>query len=252
MMKIDLSGKVAIVTGGASGIGKAISKTLAECGAKVCIADINIKEAEKTASEIGQNSIAVKTDVSSSESVREMVEKVIFNFEKIDILINNAGWDEIKFFLDTDPAFWEKVISINYKGVLNTTFFVLPHMVKRKYGVIVNISSDAGRVGSSGEAVYSGCKAGVIAFSKSIAREHAKDNIRVNVVCPGPTETPLLEFIQQSETGKKIISSMEKYIPLKRLGKPEDIAPIVAFLSSDLSSYITGQVISVSGGLTMV
>jgi 2-hydroxycyclohexanecarboxyl-CoA dehydrogenase len=125
-------------------------------------------------------------------------------------------------------------------------------MVKRKYGVIVNISSDAGRVGSSVEAVYSGCKAGVIAFSKLIAREHARDNIRVNVVCPGSTKTPLLEFIQQNETGKKIISSMEKYILLKRLGKPEDIDPIVAFLSSDLSSYITGQVISVSGGLTMV
>ncbi len=251
MLKIDLSGKIAIVTGGASGIGKAISKTLAECGAKVCIADI--KEAEKTLPEIGESSIVIiRTDVSNPESVKEMVERVISHFGKVDILINAAGWDEIKFFLETDPAFWEKVISINYKGVLNTTFFTLPHMVKRKYGVIVNISSDAGRVGSSGEAVYSGCKAGVIAFSKSIAREHAKDNIRVNVVCPGPTETPLLDSIQKSETGKKIISSMEKYIPLRRLGKPEDIAPIVAFLSSDMASYITGQVISVSGGLTMV
>jgi 2-hydroxycyclohexanecarboxyl-CoA dehydrogenase len=166
--------------------------------------------------------------------------------------VNNAGWDEIRFFLQTTPGFWDKVIAINFKGVLNTTYAVLPFMVEKKNGAIVNVASDAGRVGSSGEAVYAGCKAGVIAFSKTIAREHARDNIRVNVVCPGPTQTPLFENLKKDETGAKILSSMDKFIPLRRLGKPEDIAPAVAFFASDEASFITGQVLSVSGGLTMV
>lgn len=248
---IDLKGKSAIITGGAMGIGRAIVEYFARAGANVLILDINESAAQKTAKEIGSNVFAQKTDITDLSSVKHAVQKAIESFGRIDVLVNNAGWDEIKFFLATTPEFWDKVIAINYKGVLNTTCAVLPHMVERKSGAIVNIASDAGRVGSSGEAVYAGCKAGVIAFSKTIAREHARDNIRVNVVCPGPTETPLFENLKRDETGAKILSSMDKYIPLRRLGKPEDIAPAVAFLASDEASFITGQVLSVSGGLTM-
>lgn len=248
---IDLKGKSAIITGGAMGIGRAIVEYFAKAGANVLILDINEEAAQKTAKEIGSNVLAQKTDITDLSSVKHAVQKAIESFGRIDVLVNNAGWDEIKFFLATTPEFWDKVIAINYKGVLNTTCAVLPHMVERKSGAIVNIASDAGRVGSSGEAVYAGCKAGVIAFSKTIAREHARDNIRVNVVCPGPTETPLFENLKRDETGAKILSSMDKYIPLRRLGKPEDIAPAVAFLASDEASFITGQVLSVSGGLTM-
>lgn len=248
---VNLKGKSAIITGGAMGIGRAISEYFVRAGANVLIADINEGAAQKTAREIGNNVIAHRTDITDLSSVKDAVQKAVDSFEKIDVLVNNAGWDEIKFFLQTTPDFWDRVIAINYKGVLNTTFAVLPHMVEKKSGAIINIASDAGRVGSSGEAVYAGCKAGVIAFSKTIAREHARDNIRVNVVCPGPTETPLFENLKKDETGAKILSSMDKFIPLRRLGKPEDLAPAVAFLASDEASFITGQVLSVSGGLTM-
>lgn len=247
---ISLKNKVVIVTGGASGIGRAISTLFAQLSAKVVIADINAREGEKLSNEI--NALFEHTDITHLKSVREMTKKVKEKLGKIDVLINSAGWDEIKPFLETTPEFWEKVISINFKGVINTTYCVLPYMIEAKNGVIINISSDAGRVGSSGEAVYSGCKAGIIGFSKAIAREYAKEGIRVNVVCPGPTRTPLLESITKDQLGAKIISAMEKYIPLGRLGSPEDIAPAVAFLASDYASYITGQVISISGGLTMV
>lgn len=248
---VDLKGKSAIVTGGAMGIGSAIVDYFVKAGASVLIADINSESAEKTARELGSNVLAHKTDITDLNSVNDAVKKAIDSFGKIDILVNNAGWDEIKFFLQTTPEFWDKVIAINYNGVLNTTYAVLPHMIEKKNGAIVNISSDAGRVGSSGESVYSGAKAGVIAFSKTIAREHARDNIRVNVVCPGPTETPLFENLKKDETGAKILSSMDKFIPLRRLGKPKDLAPAVAFLASDEALFITGQVLSVSGGLTM-
>ncbi len=248
---VDLKGKSAIITGGAMGIGRAITAYFSRAGANVLIADVNEEAAQKTAGELGGNVLALRTDIRDLNSVRSAVQKAIETFGKIDVLVNNAGWDEIKFFLQTTPEFWEKVIAINYIGVLNTTYAVLPHMVERKSGAIVNISSDAGRVGSSGESVYAGCKAAVIAFSKTIAREHARDNIRVNVVCPGPTETPLFENLKKDETGAKILSAMDKFIPMRRLGKPEDLAPAVAFLASDEASFITGQVLSVSGGLTM-
>jgi len=249
---IDLKGKSAIITGGAMGIGRAILGYFVKAGASVLIADINREAAEKTAHELGGNVIVHRTDITDLNSVNDAVKSAMDAFGKIDILVNNAGWDEIRFFLQTTPGFWDKVIGINFKGVLNTTYAVLPFMVEKKNGAIVNVASDAGRVGSSGEAVYAGCKAGVIAFSKTIAREHARDNIRVNVVCPGPTQTPLFENLKKDETGAKILSSMDKFIPLRRLGKPEDIAPAVAFLASDEASFITGQVLSVSGGLTMV
>jgi 2-hydroxycyclohexanecarboxyl-CoA dehydrogenase len=253
---VDMQGKVALVTGGARGIGRGIVAALAQAGASVAIADLRLDLAEQTASEVvkdtGARVVALKTDVTDLADVRDTTARVFQTFEKIDVLINNAGWDELKPFLQTTPAFWEKIIAINYRSVLNTCYAVLPHMVARKAGVVVSIASDAGRVGSLGEAVYAGTKAGIIAFSRTLAREHARDNIRFNVVCPGPTQTPLVEEMQQQEFGSRVLGRMAQYVPLRRLGRPEDIAPMVVFLASDAAGFITGQVISVSGGLTMV
>jgi 2-hydroxycyclohexanecarboxyl-CoA dehydrogenase len=252
----DFAGKVALVTGGARGIGRAIVQAFAEAGADVALADIRQEDAEATAREIreatGRRLLAVPMDVTALESVQRGCERVLREFGQIDVLVNNAGWDRIVPFLQTTPELWEKIIAINYRGVIHTCYTVLPHMVARRQGSIVNISSDAARVGSLGEAVYAGAKAAVIAFSKTLAREHARDQIRVNVVCPGPTETPLVEEMQQEEFARKILGAMAGYISLKRLGRPEDVAPVVVFLASEAARYITGQVISVSGGLTMV
>jgi 2-hydroxycyclohexanecarboxyl-CoA dehydrogenase len=253
---VDMQGKVALVTGGARGIGRGIVTALAGAGASVAVADLRTDLAEETATEVARNTgarvVALQTDVSDLVHVQKTTERVLQTFGNIDVLINNAGWDELKPFLQTTPDFWEKIIAINYRSVLNTCYAVLPHMVARKAGAVVNISSDAGRVGSLGEAVYAGAKAAIIAFSRTLAREHARDNIRFNVVCPGPTQTPLVEEMQQQEFGGRVLGRLEQYVPLKRLGKPEDIAPMVVFLASDAASFITGQVISVSGGLTMV
>ena len=256
MALVDMQGKVALVTGGARGIGRGIVAALAGAGASVAVADLRADLAEQTAAEVaeatGAHVVALKTDVTDLAEVRDTTERVFRTFGKIDALINNAGWDELKPFLQTTPDFWEKIIAINYKSVLNTCYAVLPRMVARKAGVVVSISSDAGRVGSMGEAVYAGTKAAIIAFSRTLAREHARDNIRFNVVCPGPTRTPLVEEMQQQEFGRRMLGRMEQYVPLRRLGTPEDVAPMVVFLASDAASFITGQVISVSGGLTMV
>jgi 2-hydroxycyclohexanecarboxyl-CoA dehydrogenase len=256
MSLVDMQGKVALVTGGARGIGRAIVAALAHAGASVALADLRAELAEQTAAEIIKNTgtrvMALKTDVTNLAEVQEMIERVLQTFGTIDALINNAGWDELKPFLQTTPDFWEKIIAINYKSVLNSCYAVLPHMVARKTGVVVSISSDAGRVGSLGEAVYAGSKAGIIAFSRTLAREHARDNLRFNIVCPGPTQTPLVEEMQQQAFGNRVLGRMEQYVPLGRLGRPEDIAPMVVFLASDAARFITGQVISVSGGLTMV
>jgi 2-hydroxycyclohexanecarboxyl-CoA dehydrogenase len=253
---IDMQGKVTLVTGGARVIGRGIVTALAGAGASVAIADLRADLAEQTASEVardtGTHVMALKADVANLVEVQEMTERVLQTFGKIDVLINNAGWDELKPFLQTTPDFWEKIIAINYRSVLNTCYAVLPHLVTRKAGAVVSISSDAGRVGSMGEAVYAGTKAAIIAFSRTLAREHARDNIRFNVVCPGPTQTPLVEEMQQQEFGSRVLGRMEQYVPLRRLGKSEDVAPIVVFLASDAAGFITGQVISVSGGLTMV
>ena len=253
---IDMQGKVVMVTGGARGIGRGIVTTLAGAGASVAIADLRADLAEHTASEVAKNTgahvVALKTDVTNLVEVQETTKRILQTFGNIDALINNAGWDELKPFLQTTPDFWDKIIAINYKSVLNTCYAVLPHMVARQAGAVVSISSDAGRVGSLGEAVYAGTKAAIIAFSRTLAREHARDNIRFNVVCPGPTQTPLVEEMQQQEFGSRVLGRMEQYVPLRRLGRPEDIAPTVAFLASDAAGFITGQVISVSGGLTMV
>jgi 2-hydroxycyclohexanecarboxyl-CoA dehydrogenase len=252
----DLTGKAGIVTGGARGIGRAIVKALAEAGADVMIADIRLDAAQATATELsratGRRIEALETDVTRLEHLQALRDGALRQFGKIDILVNNAGWDRLTPFLKGTPELWDKVIAINYRGVLNACYAILPHMVERKQGAIVNISSDSARVGSLGEAVYAGSKAAVIAFSKTLAREHARDNVRVNVVCPGLADTPLLEEIQQEEFPRKILGAVTGAIPLKRLGAPEEIAPAVLFLASDAARYITGQVVSVNGGLTMV
>lgn len=253
---IELKGRSAVVTGGARGIGRAIAQSLAEGGADVIIADMRCQEAEKTAQEIskatGQRVEQVCTDVTKLEDLERLRDEAIRRMGKIDLLVNNAGWDRLTPFLKTNPELWDKVIGINYRGVIHSCYAMLPHMVERKQGAIVNISSDSARVGSLGEAVYAGAKAAVVAFSKTLAREHARDNIRVNVVCPGLADTPLLEEIQRDDFPRKVLSAVTGAIPLKRVGQPEEIAPLVSFLASDAARYITGQVVSVNGGLTMV
>lgn len=252
----DLKGKAALVTGGARGIGKAIAAGLAVHGAAIAIADLNLTEAEETASAIasehGVKTLAIETDVTDFKSVSAMTATVIESFGQIDILINNAGWDRIRPFMQTSPDFWEKVIAINYKGVLNTVYAVAAEMIRRDGGKIVNIGSDSALVGSMGEAVYSGAKGAVISFSKSMARELARNRITVNVICPGPTRTQLIDDMMAADDfAGKVLGSIDKAIPLKRMGRPEDIVGAAVFLASNAADYITGQVISVSGGLTM-
>ncbi|HXZ29110.1 MAG TPA: SDR family NAD(P)-dependent oxidoreductase [Terriglobales bacterium] len=252
---VDLSGKSALVTGGARGIGRAIVEALAQAGADVAILDFRLPEAQAAARDIaqatGRQVIAVQADVMRLDEVQQAVAEAIQRLGKLDILVNNAGWDRLMPFLKTTPDLWERVIGVNYRGVIHTCYAVLPHMKERKQGSIVNVSSDSARVGSLGEAIYAGSKAAVIAFSKTLAREHARDNIRINIVCPGLAETPLLEEMQQDEFTKKILGAVVNAIPLKRLGKPEEIAPMVLFFASEAARYVTGQVVSVNGGLTM-
>ena len=252
---MNLTGKVAMVTGGARGIGAAISRSLALAGADVLIADLRQQDAQATAcrlqQETGRRIEAQAADVTRVQDMQATAQAAVERLGGLDLLVNNAGWDRLMPFLKSTPELWERIIAINYCGVLNSCYAVLPQMKARGRGAIVNISSDSARVGSLGEAVYSGAKAAVVAFSKTLAREHARDGIRVNVVCPGLVDTPLLEEIRHEEFGGKILGAVTGAIPLKRLGQPAEIAPVVAFLASDDAAYITGQVISVNGGLTM-
>ncbi len=248
-----LNGKVAIVTGAAQGIGRAIATRLAAEGAKVAIADIKEEIAKQTAAEIGAAggaAYAVKLDVTSLDSALAAVDRVEREVGPIDILVNNAGWDKLEPFVESTPETWDRVIAINFRGVIHCCKAVVPKMQARGQGKIVSIASDAGRVGSMGEAVYSGCKGAIIAFSKTLARELARNNINVNVVCPGPTETALLQGVMESQP--KVLDAMKRGIPMRRLGKPEDLAGAVAFFASTDADYATGQVVSISGGLTMV
>jgi len=231
-----LKGKTAIVTGGAAGIGAAIVQRFEEEGTKVIVFDLNPRSGEQ------------KVDITDHEGVKRAVEAA----GPVDILVNNAGWDMFRPFLQTDPAFWQKIISLNLVGVLNVLHAVLPGMVARGGGKVVSIASDAGRVGSSGEAVYSACKGGIISITKTLARELASKGVRLNTVCPGLTQTNMLaEFMKGAGNPDKLAEAYRRAVPIGRLGKPEDIPGAVLFLASDDADFITGQTISVSGGLTM-
>ncbi|MYW96907.1 3-oxoacyl-ACP reductase FabG [Amycolatopsis rubida] len=242
-----LKDKVIIVTGAGQGIGRGIAEKLAAEGATVVVSDINETTAKETAAAIG--GLGVQTDVTSPESVAAAVEQVRAQFGRIDALVNNAGWDKAGPFVESDRADWDRVVQINLYGVLNTCREVLPVMVEQGFGSVVTIASDAGRVGSSGEAVYSAAKGGVIAFTKSIARELARNTVNANVVCPGPADTAL--FASLGGDNPKLREALTKAIPFRRLAQPSDIANVVAFLASDEAAYVTGQTVSVSGGLTM-
>ncbi len=244
-----LDDKVAIVTGAGRGIGRGIVEKLAAEGARVVVSDINEESARETARAIGGQSVGLRADVTSKESVEAMVKEVMDHFGRVDVLVNNAGWDKAGPFLKSDESDWEKIIAINLYGMLHCCKAVLPVMVGQGYGKVVNIGSDAGRVGSSGEAVYSAAKGGIMAFTKTIAREMARYKINVNCVCPGPADTPL--FAEIGQEYPKLREALQREIPWRRLARPEDVANAVAFLVSDEAEYITGQTLSVSGGLTM-
>lgn len=249
-----ITDKVALVTGGSRGIGRAISLRLAKEGARVAIADILEDEAQQTVDEItakGGRALAVPTDVTQLDQVRVCVQHVTDSWGPIDILVNNAGWDKIEPFVESTPETWDRVIGINLRGPINFCHTVAPQMIERKQGKIISISSDAGRVGSTGEAVYSACKAGIIGFSKTLARELARSQVNVNVVCPGPTDTALLQQVTAGERGARVIEAMTRAVPFRRLGQPQEIANAVAFFASPDADFVTGQVLSVSGGLTM-
>lgn len=249
-----ITDKVALVTGGSRGIGRAISRRLAEEGARVAIADILEPEAQQAVNELtatGGQALAIPTDVTQLHQVRACVRRVTDTWGPIDILVNNAGWDKIEPFVESAPETWDKVIAINLRGPINFCHAIAPQMIERKQGKIISISSDAGRVGSTGEAVYSACKAGIIGFSKTLARELARSQVTVNVVCPGPTDTALLQQVTSGERGARVIEAMTRAVPFRRLGQPEEIANAVAFFASPDADFVTGQVLSVSGGLTM-
>ncbi len=242
-----LEGRKALVTGGASGIGAAIAARLAAEGAEVVIGDVNVEGAAEVAAEIG--AAPSPLDVTEPQSSRDLVAQ----HGPFAILVNNAGTDEFGFFADTDPGMWERIVAINLTGVFACTHAVLPGMQEAGYGRIVNIASEAGRVGSKGSAVYSAAKGGVIAFTKVIAREGARHGITANSIAPGPIETPLLMgALEFGELGEKIVETMKASTQLRRLGKPEEVAAAAAFLASDDASYVTGETLGVSGGLGMV
>lgn len=250
-----LNGRVAVVTGGAGGIGKAIARRLLEEGCAVAIFDVNGGAAAATVQELSTIGAAVHeivVDITDHAAVGRAVAAAEARLGAVDVLVNNAGWDRFIPFLETTPELWQKIIRINLDGALNMHHHVLPGMVARRTGKVVNIASDAARVGSSGEAVYAACKAGLIALSKTLAREHARHGICFNVVSPGPTETALLQsFADESSDPARLLDAFRRAVPMRRLGKPEDVPGLVAFLASDDADFITGQVISVSGGLTM-
>lgn len=250
-----LEGKTAIVTGGGGGIGGATALRFAAEGARVAVFDRNLAAAEAVAEQVRQSggtALALACDITDRAQVDAAVAATGTELGPVDILVNNAGWDVFLPFVKTTPDQWERLIAINLTGALHMHHAVLPGMVERRGGRIINISSDAARVGSSGEAVYAACKGGLVAFSKTLAREHSRHNITVNVVCPGPTDTALFaDYKQGAGNPEKLEEAFRRSIPLGRIGQPTDLPGAIVFFASDDASYVTGQVLSVSGGLTM-
>ncbi|GAA4322638.1 glucose 1-dehydrogenase [Pigmentiphaga soli] len=250
-----LKDKTVLITGAGGGIGRALCRRFIEEGAHVAAFDKSADNLAGLRSFLGDAAGGCSqtvVDIADHAAVARAVQGVVDARGRVDALVNNAGWDVPAKFLDTKPDLWQQLIAVNLIGPLNLHHAVLPHMAAAGGGAVVNIASDAGRVGSSGESVYSACKGGIIAFTKTLAREYARDGIRLNAVCPGPTDTPLLRaFFDEGEYGQKLFEGLKRAIPLKRLGEPDDLHGIVAFMASDDARFMTGQVISVSGGLTM-
>ncbi len=246
---MKFQGKTVIVTGAASGIGLATAKAFAEVGAQVVLTDVNAAAGEKAAAELKSVGDVrfMPLDVTDPDSSEALAKKIETELGRLDVVVNAAGWDIIEPFMNNSREYWAKIVALNFMGPVQVTRALLPLLFASGSGRIVNIASDAGRVGSFGETVYAGAKGGVIAFTKSLAREVTRNNVRVNCVCPGPTDTPL--FASQSE---KMRTALANAIPMKRVAQPSEIADAVLFFASDRSSFITGQVLSVSGGLTMV
>ncbi len=250
-----LKDKVVIVTGGGGGIGGATCRRFAAAGARVAVFDINTEAADRTVASIAEAGGAARAfacDITDHAAVVAAVQAVEVALGPVHVLVNNAGWDVFRLFKDSTPDEWQKLIAINLVGALNLHHAVLPGMLARRAGRIVNIASDAARVGSSGEAVYAACKAGLVGFSKTLAREHARHGITVNVVCPGPTDTALFAgYKEGAGNPEKLDEAFRRAVPMGRIGQPEDLPGAILFFASDDAGYITGQVLSVSGGLTM-
>ena len=250
-----IEGKTVIVTGGGGGIGAPTCMRFAEEGARVVVMDVNATAAQETVQKIqnsGGQALACAVDLRDAANTAGEIARIEEDFGEIDILVNGVGWDVFTPFLKSRPDFWTKIIDINLRSVLNVTHPVLASMVTRRSGKIVSLASDAARGGSSGESVYAACKAGIIAFSKTLAREHARHGISVNVVCPGVTETAMLEaFMEEAGDKEKLRQAFARAVPMGRLGQPEDLPGAIVFFASDDANFITGQVLSVSGGLTM-
>jgi 2-hydroxycyclohexanecarboxyl-CoA dehydrogenase len=247
---MNLNGKVALVAGAASGIGLAAAQALARAGAHVVLGDINVESGEKSASEIraqGLQAEFAKLDVTSDTAIAGLREVVERKHSSLDILVNSAGWSSIELFVNSKPELWQRLIDLNYVGTLKVIHSFLPAMIQKTGCKIVNVSSDAARAGSPGEAVYSGAKAAVVAFTKALAREVARYSINVNCVCPGPTDTPLLASVPEKHR-----ETLLRVIPFRRFAKPSEVADAILFFASPSADYVTGQVLSVSGGLTMV
>ena len=246
---MSLQDKVAVVTGAASGIGRATASALAAEGARVVVADVDRAKGEAAAAELraeGRRADYVHVDMTDPASIDAFAAEVQQRFGPVDVLVNGAGWGKTQPFLEGTPEFWGKLVALNFVGPMQLTKALLPRMMEKGGGKIVNVASDAGRVGSLGETVYSGAKGGLIAFTKSLARETARYKVNVNCVCPGPTDTPLMAAVPE-----KVTEALKKAIPFRRLGRPEEVADAVLFFCDDTASYATGQVLSVSGGLTM-
>jgi 2-hydroxycyclohexanecarboxyl-CoA dehydrogenase len=248
---VRLEGRIALVTGGASGIGAATCRRLAAEGARVAVTDLNLDGARAIAEEVSGE--PYELNVADGDSVRSAVAAVESELGPLDVLVNNAGYDEFGFFVHTDEAMWQRVIGVNLVGVIACTHAVLPGMQERRYGRIVNVASEAGRVGSPGSSVYSGAKGGVIGFSKAIAAEAARYGVTCNAVAPGPIETPLLMAAHSlGDLGDRLVKGMVSKTVLGRLGQPDEVAATIAFLASDDASYVTGETLGVSGGMGRV